>query len=306
MNAPDPAAMMAAIAAKRDALLAHCPPPAEPPAGAALPPINVIELGDHGPAVVIVHGGVQGGLGGGPATFDRQHVLADRGWRLKLVERPGFGRSPSRGPDDMEADAVWIAELLGDGAHLVGHSWGGAEALLAAARRPGAVRSLTLIEPALFPLVMTDPELRADPEMLAVGGRMAGLMFQSDTPADYALAFARTVLGRADDPDTQARIAGLEGDRAMAARVGCALLHGRMASPPAMRAAADAVAARGIPVLVVSGGWSPFFDRVGAVTARFTRGRLEIVAAANHMVQSAAAEAFNTLLETFMHEADAR
>lgn len=223
-----------------------------------------------------------------------------------MVERPGFGRSPSHGVDDMEADARWIADMLGGGAHLIGHSWGGAEALLAAARRPEAVSSLTLIEPALFPIVMTDPALRADLEMQAVAGRLAQLMLASQTPSDYAINFSRTVLGRPDDAQANEHIAALQNDPDMAARVGCALLHGKMASPDAMRAAADAVARHGVPVLVVSGGWTPFFDRVGEVVARFTGGRSEIVLASSHFVQDVSADAFNSLVETFMREAEAR
>ncbi len=256
--------------------------------------------------MLIVHGGVQGGLGGGPATFDKQRVLADRGWRLKMVERPGFGDSPSRGVDDMEGDAEWIADMLEDGAHLVGHSWGAAEALLAAARRPEAVRSLTLVEPSLFPIVMTDPALRADPEMQAIGGRLAGLMMQSATPAEYAIGFARSVLGPADDPEALARVAGLQADDVLASRVGCAVLRSKMASPETMRAAAETLAANGVPVLVISGGWTPFFDRVGEVVARFTNGRYEVVTASNHMVQDVSSDAFNSVLEQFMRDAEAR
>lgn len=305
MSAPDPAAVMAAVAQRRAALLAQCPPPpaATSAEDAAGRPINVVRLGSEGPRVLVVHGGIQGGLGGGPATFDRQRPLADQGFRLELVERPGFGASASRGVDDMEADAEWIADMLGDGAHLVGHSWGAAEALLAAARRPQAVLSLTLIEPALFPIVTTDAALRADPEMQAVGGRLAQLMMQSQTPAEYAVAFARTVLGPPDDAEARARVAGLEADPATAARVGCALLQGRMASPDAMRAAADAVGRAKLPVLVVSGGWSPVFDRLGPVVARFTGGRFVCVPAANHMVQQSGAEAFNPVLSEFLRSA---
>ena len=308
MSAPDPAAMMAAVAQRKMALLAQCPMPPAPLSHdeRRQRPINVIELGDTGPSVLIVHGGVQGGLGGGPATFDRQRVLADRGWRLRMVERPGFGQSMSRGVDDMEADAEWIADMLGDGTHLVGHSWGGADALLAAARRPDRVRSLTLIEPALFPVVMTDPALRADPAMQAIGGRLAGLMLQSDSPATYAAAFARSVLGPPGDQEVATRVAGLEADQSLATSVGCAVLQGRMASPETMRAAADSVAAARIPTLVISGGWSPFYNVVGEVVSRFTGGRYEVVAAANHMVQDVSAPAFNELLEGFMKDADTR
>ncbi len=47
-----------------------------------------------------------------------------------------------------------MAELLGDGAHLVGRSFGGLVAVAAAAQRSEAVMSLTLIEPALFPAAL--------------------------------------------------------------------------------------------------------------------------------------------------------
>ena len=41
---------------------------------------------------------------------------------------------------------------MGDGAHLVGHSYGGLAVLFAAARRPDATLSLTLLEPGAFAL----------------------------------------------------------------------------------------------------------------------------------------------------------
>lgn len=45
----------------------------------------------------------------------------------------GYGRSPDVQRSDYAEDAREVAELLGDGAHLVGHSSGGVVALLAAA-----------------------------------------------------------------------------------------------------------------------------------------------------------------------------
>jgi pimeloyl-ACP methyl ester carboxylesterase len=116
----------------RATLLALCPHPPAPLSEAELAarPIHVTRSGDTGPDVLIIHGGVQGGLGGGPATFQKQEALARQGWRLRLVDRPGFGQSETRGVDDMEADSIWIAGMLGDGAHLIGHSFGGAETLL--------------------------------------------------------------------------------------------------------------------------------------------------------------------------------
>ena len=132
--APD----MAELGRHRAALVAQCPAsPTLDPAQADALPINVVRWGTEGPRIVIIHGGVQGRLGGGPDTFLKQQAWASEGFQVELVQRPGFGQSPTRGVDDMDREAVWIAGMLGDGANLIGHSWGGADALLAAARRPG-------------------------------------------------------------------------------------------------------------------------------------------------------------------------
>ena len=264
----------------RAALLAQCPPlPELPEAEAAALPIHVTHWGRTGPTVLVVHGGVQGGLGGGPSTFSAQEALVERGWQFDLVDRPGFGRSPSRGVDDMERDAVWIAGMMGDGRHLMGHSWGGASSLLAAARRPDAVRSLVLVEPALMPLLMRDPSLNDDPTVAADARAMAGRLLSARTPGDYALAFARGLGAPDGSGASNPAVAALERDPGRAAAVGCALLRGRMASDDAMRHAAEEVRRAEIPVLVVTGGWSPSFDAIGAIArplrAAHRRGRVQ-------------------------------
>ncbi len=293
---------------RREALLSQCPapPPRVSEAEAAKLPIHVTHWGDSGPEVLIVHGGVQGGLGGGPSTFANQQALAGKGWRLQVVDRPGFGQSPSRGVDDMEADSVWIADMLGSGAFLIGHSWGGAEALLAAGRKPQAVRGLILVEPALQSLLMGDPRVGKDPALLADAQHFGGLLISARTPADYALGFARS-LGAvgSSGQESNTALAALERDHALAERYGCALLQGRMASPPALRQAAAAVAAAHVPVLVITGGWSPFFDAVGELTAELTGGRHVIVRSANHFVQLTNADGFNAEVDAFMRQAGA-
>jgi pimeloyl-ACP methyl ester carboxylesterase len=95
--------------------------------------------------VVLVHGTI---LCGEP-TWAAQMPLAER-WRLVVPDRRGYGGSNSGQTSDWEQDGWDIAELLGDGAHLVGLSYGGVGSLFAAADRPEAVRSLCLIEPALM------------------------------------------------------------------------------------------------------------------------------------------------------------
>lgn len=81
--------------------------------------------------------------------FAGQRALAG-GRRLLLMDRRGYGDSPDTVRGDFEVDAGDVVGLLGSGAHLVGHGNGGVVALLAAARRPGLVRSLALIQPSAF------------------------------------------------------------------------------------------------------------------------------------------------------------
>jgi pimeloyl-ACP methyl ester carboxylesterase len=50
---------------------------------------------------------------------------------------------------------------MGAGAHLVGHSYGAVVAMLAAASRPRAVRSLALIEPSAHRVAGRDPVVAA-------------------------------------------------------------------------------------------------------------------------------------------------
>ena len=296
----------AAMREQRASLLTQCPPmDALSEAEAAKLPIHVTRWGASGPSVLLVHGGVQGGLGGGPSTFAKQEGLAQRGWQVQVVDRPGFGQSPSRGPDDMMADAVWIADMLGDGAHLIAHSWGAAESLLAAARRPSAVKSLIMVEPALEALLPTDPGFKDNPvAQAAIGGRVRQLL-GSKSPAEYGLSFA-TSLGTADTGDSapNAVAAAFAADPAQAARVGCALLRARMAPPEAFKAATDAVAKAGIPVLVISGGWSPAYNAVGDLVAKLTGGRHVIVKSPSHFVQLASAGEFNDVVDAFMRDAE--
>ena len=112
--------------------------------------LHVIRWGAGEPAVL-----VHGSFGWGEETWLEQRQLADA-YELVLVDRRGFGLTPP--PDgrvDFDSDADDIAEILDQHgrAHLVGHSYGGIVALLAAARRPGAVRSLCVIEPPAVGLV---------------------------------------------------------------------------------------------------------------------------------------------------------
>ncbi|GAA3104778.1 alpha/beta fold hydrolase [Streptomyces rectiviolaceus] len=95
--------------------------------------------------------------------FAAQRSLADR-YRLLLVDRRGYGRSPDTARSDFDTDADDLVDLLTQqdaGAHLVGHGNGGLAAMLAAGRRPDLVRSLTLIQPAAFSAAADHPVVEA-------------------------------------------------------------------------------------------------------------------------------------------------
>jgi pimeloyl-ACP methyl ester carboxylesterase len=113
-------------------------------------PLNVVVWGG-GERVVCVHGS----LSWGTFAFRAQRPLA-ASHSLVLPDRRGYGESVATGRSDFSVDADDVAALLGDGAHLVGHSYGAVVALLVAARRPEAVRTLTAVEPAALSVARGD------------------------------------------------------------------------------------------------------------------------------------------------------
>jgi pimeloyl-ACP methyl ester carboxylesterase len=115
--------------------------------------LNVVVWG-AGERVVCVHGS----LSWGEFAFRAQRPLA-RSHALLLPDRRGYGASPSTDRADFDVDAEDVAALLGAGAHLVGHSYGAVVVLLAAAQRPRAVRTLTVVEPAAFAIARNDPSV---------------------------------------------------------------------------------------------------------------------------------------------------
>jgi pimeloyl-ACP methyl ester carboxylesterase len=138
--------------------------------------VNVTVWGDGEPAVF-----VHGSFGWGEETWREQRPLA------------GFGGSPPDGRVDFDRDAGDVAEVLENGAHLVGHSYGGVVSMLAAARKPEAVRSLTVIEPPALGLVRGHP---------TVENFIAGVddaMREARDPGDYRTRFLENFGFRARD-----------------------------------------------------------------------------------------------------------
>lgn len=252
--------------------------------------IHIARWGTSGPEVVLVHGGVQGTKSGGEKSFNAQKPLADRGWLLIVPDRLGHGQSPDPGrPDDAAADGEWVADLLGGGAHLVGHSFGGAVALAAAAKRPDAARSLTLIEPAMHALAIADPRLRRFMLSLTI----ARLFSFS------ALSRAKRFLKLLGIPP-EARGTG---DTAELKRIGKALTRGRLPTRQTLQNQLAGIKQRNIPLLVVSGGWSPAFEATCDQVATAGGGQRVIVQSGHHFPQFIVPE-FNELLEHFLKESE--
>lgn len=222
--------------------------------------VEVIEHGD-GPAVVMVHGDVTGA----EMTWSEQLPLADR-YRLRLVNRRGFGNSTPTDGEDFEVDAADVAALFDDGVHLVGHSYGGVVALLAAALRPDKVRSLVVFEPPAFGLTQHDPGTAAFIETIRA------LVAAGPAPEEFLPQFVTAVGG-----DPAKLPSPLPPPLVRAASV---QMHGRW--PWEAHVPLDTLAAAPFPTLVVSGGHSPLFDGVCDVLESSLAARRVVLAGAGH------------------------
>jgi pimeloyl-ACP methyl ester carboxylesterase len=248
-----------------------------------------LETRGSGRRIVLVHGGARGGPIGGLSTFTAQLPLAGRGCQLVLPDRPGHGYSPAVGREDLEVDATWVAELIGDGAHLVGHSYGATIALSAAALAPDDVRSLTLIEAPVFSVAAGVPA--AD----RLAGEFAAAVGQPDELIRM-LEFVRVAgipLGVLQPYPHPGQVMAMA--RSLKA----------MRDPITWNAAPAlaAVAAAGIPALIVTGGWSPGFEAIGDRLAEQLHARRLVIAAGHHLPHlasgsagMAAGEEFNSAL----------
>ena len=198
---------------------------------------------------------------------------------------------------------MWIAQEIGESCHLIGHSFGGVEALLATALRPEAVRSLILIEPALQPILATDPKSLAQPDIQAALQIIAKPLFTAQTPADFAMAFAAS-LGSNSDGGLNPSAVALNEHPERAIVLGCAILQARTASPADMRKAADTVAAARIPVVCISGGYNVGWDAACKAFARLTGGEHVIIPSPNHFIQQASSRDFNEFVGRFLQDVE--
>jgi pimeloyl-ACP methyl ester carboxylesterase len=227
-------------------------------------PLHVERWGSGTP-VVLVHGS----LAVGAEEWDAQRPLSADGFELVVFDRRGYGHNRGPAGEDFEVDADDVADLLGDGAHLVGHSYGGLSAMLAAARRPDATLSLTLLEPAAAAAAPHDGAWRRFVEEVRAH-------WSADlSDADWVVGFLKAV---GSDP----------------AQFPPEFLAAALPLVPVFRKGrpffeADlpiaALALAPFPKLVVSGGHHPGFDAMCAALAQAIGGTNQVIPGAGHEIQ---------------------
>jgi pimeloyl-ACP methyl ester carboxylesterase len=227
--------------------------------------LDVIRVGS-GPSVVLVHGSVVGPK----RTWSRQLQLASH-WSLALPHRPGFGASPPLQRGDFELEAPLIADLLGEGAHLVGHSYGAVIALYAAALAPDRVRSLTVSEPGCMAVAAGNPLVDAQ---IAGGDLLYGQAGEME-PVEFLRLFRGGVGSTNETPEH------LTGELLAGARLVMRERPPWEASPP-LQALREAPFAK----LVISGGHSPVFEAVCDAVAQRIDAERAVISGRRHNIPS--------------------
>ncbi len=226
-----------------------------------------VEAWGEGAPVVLVHGS----LATGADEWNAQRPLADEGFRLLVFDRHGYGDSRSAQGEDFLVDADDIAELMGDGAHLVGHSYGGLGVMLAAARRPDATRSLTVLEAPATELARSNPEWRAFVDDVRA-------LWDEDLPdQEWVIRFLEAVGSEPDQLPTEL----------LAAAVTLVPVFRRGRPYFEAELPLAELASAGFPKLVVSGGHHAGFDAMCGDLARRIGASRTTVRGAGHEIQFA-------------------
>jgi pimeloyl-ACP methyl ester carboxylesterase len=234
------------------------------------------------PRLLLVHGSVVNA----DLTWSAQKPLGDR-FEIVAPNRRGFPPGPDVERVDFEDEAAWLEQFLEPGAHVVGHSYGGVCSLLLAARRPGLVRSLTVIEPPAFGIARGVPA--AD---------------------DFSARIEEHWTNGSRDPEEFLRgFLALVGSSTPAGSFTPELLQGArtlMVERPPSEAVIpfDVLANTPFPKLVVSGAHSAAFDAVCDVLEARLGAERAVLPGAGHSVQRLG-EPFNEVLVRFVERAEA-
>ena len=229
------------------------------------------------PRLLLVHGSVVNA----ELTWSAQKPLAGR-FELVAPNRRGFPPGADIDRVDFEDEARWLERFLEPGAHVVGHSYGGVIALLAAARRPELVRSLTVVEPPAFAIAGG---------LDGVDAYVARLAAIWDSGPEDPERFLRAFLATIGAPVPRGRFtpALLQGARTLRVE--------RL--PWEAQIPLAALAAAPFPLLAVSGAHEPAFEAVCDVLAERAGAERAVLPGGGHSVQRLGAP-FNELLADFV------
>ncbi len=243
-----------------------------------------VEVWGEGEPVLLIHGS------GAPAPISemwtRQRPLAER-YRLMILTRRGYGDRPVVMQTDVEGDVQDVLSVLADGAHLVGFSYGGIVAMVAAARRPELVRSLTVIEP---------------PALGVVRGNAA-----ADAQVDGLSRFEPPPLGKTPEAfwaDFRRLMGQQVPEHVTLSPIERKAVEAHMAEAPpwTVPIPLDALAVTSFPKLVVSGAWNPAMDAVAdIITERLSAERF-VLKGWYHNIHRAG-QPFNQHLDAFLQQA---
>jgi pimeloyl-ACP methyl ester carboxylesterase len=234
------------------------------------------------PRLLLVHGSVVNA----ELTWGAQKPLADR-FEIVAPNRRGFPPGPDVERVDFEDEAVWLERFLEPGTHLVGHSYGGVISLLAAARRPELLRSLTVIEPPAFGIARGRPgvdEFIARIEEHWTNGPR--------DPGEFLRGFLGLVGSSIPPGDLSPEL--LQGARTLMVE----------RSPAEAVIPFDELAGAPFPKLVVSGAHHPAFDAVCDVLEERLGAERAVLPGAGHSVQRLG-QPFNDLLTSFVERVEA-
>ena len=224
-----------------------------------------VEVWGEGTPVVLVHGS----LATGADEWSAQRPLANAGLRLIVPDRRGYGQSPVAAGEDFLVDAGDLAALMGSGAHLVGHSYGGISAMIAAAHRPEATLSLTLLEAPVASVAEHDPNWRS------LIDEMTTFWHQEMSDEAWVVRFLRAVGSQPETLPSDLLVAAVE--------LTPLFRRGR----PFFEADLpfDDLAAASFPKLVVSGDHHRGFEAMSDALAQRIGASRAVVAGAGHEIQ---------------------
>ena len=231
---------------------------------------------------MLVHGSVVNA----ELTWSAQSPLAQR-FEIVAPNRRGFPPGPDVERVDFEDEAVWLEPHVTPRTHLVGHSYGGVIALLAAARYPERLRSLTVIEPPAFGVARGIPA--ADEFMARIEEHWTS---GERDPGEFLRGFLALVGSSIPPGNFTPEL--LQGARTLMVE----------RSPAEAVIPLDELSRTRFPKLVVSGGHSPAFEALcDVLEERFGAARA-VLPGAGHSVQRLV-EPFNELLTDFVERAEA-